>query len=220
MLIEGDASSASADRDSDMPPGAFLHTHVSDVTALNYELLTDDLVASRYSRLLHMTPAAVRLTFSRFNLTPLKHDMILEVHYVHPGEKIGVKIRRVRKGTMVFSLPDGTPMLAQVCGNPLRTVANVKKRLGRALRPLKAKREIPDFDPMEPLDVTDPAEVDALALRAFSPGLLLLPDSGVAMPAGFNISSRSTPESGSLLLASALAGVMLSTVILRRRKPR
>jgi len=141
-----------------MPPGAFLRSPVSGVDALTRELRADSLVTSRYSRLLRLSPEMVRATFAHLRLIRLKQDMLLEVHHVHAHETIGSKVRRVRKGTPVFALPDGTPLLAQVCGNPLR---GGDARVQLALHPnsadgpltlnsLPVPRDIPDFDPAEP----------------------------------------------------------------------
>ncbi len=139
-----------------MPPGAFLRNPVSDVDALSRELREDSVAVSRYSHKLHLSPAIVRANFAHLHLTRLKRDIIMEVCYVHPGERIGVKVRRVRKGTVVFSLPNGTPVLAQVCGNPLHKLAGLNRRGKRSIvSPFTKKRrraDIPDFDPSEPLD--------------------------------------------------------------------
>lgn len=81
-------------------------------------------------------------------LITLKHDAVFQVHYVHPGEHLGYRLRRVRKGTKVFATPDGTPIVAQVCGNPLRSspgvsMMNYAVEAGRLTN-------IPDFAPDEP----------------------------------------------------------------------
>jgi hypothetical protein len=95
----------------------------------------------------HLPPEVIIRSFVHLKVVPLRADGVYEVHYVHPGEQIGFRIRRVRQGTPVFALPDGTPLLVQVCGNPLRhgpldVLANYGAHTGRL-------STVPDFDPLE-----------------------------------------------------------------------
>ncbi len=145
---------------SAMPPGAFLRHPAATSAALRRELYTDPRVISRYSRLMHLSPEMVQATFATLRLTPLKQDRVMEVHYVHFGERIGAKARRLRKGTPVFALPDGTPVLAQTSGNPLRAIRGVHKQLTQRpvavpgvfkVAQMAVLSDVPDFDPNEPL---------------------------------------------------------------------
>lgn len=103
-----------------MLPGSFLRAPVMSCLSLVKQVDADKLVADRYARLFQMSPGMVQLAFSHLHLTHLAKPCMLDVYYVHSGETLGYRIRRMEQGTLVFSLPDGTPMLMQVCGNPLR----------------------------------------------------------------------------------------------------
>jgi hypothetical protein len=161
---------ASAGAAPAMPPGAFLRSPVPDVNALNHQLRMDPLVVARYRSLLRLSPEMVRATFSQLHLTHLTRDMTLEVHYVHAKETIGAKVRRVRKGTAVFALPNGTPVLAQVCGNPLRSIKAVKKLMNmlpvavqsiHSVARMSMVDDAPDFDSTEPLTFPMPTRMKA-----------------------------------------------------------
>ena len=58
------------------------------------------------------------------------------------GEKLVYKPRRVKRGTFVYCLPDGSPLLIRVCGNPIRS--RVSPELYTAI-------PVPDFTPGEAL---------------------------------------------------------------------
>ena len=131
-----------------MPPGAFLRHPASNPSALSREVAADAGVAARYSRLFHLSPSMVLRAFDNLRLAPLKHDEIFEVHYVHTGEVIGFKLRRVRKGTLVYAFPDGRPALVQVCGNPLRATAPISYPGPNPTSSLG----VPDFVADEPLE--------------------------------------------------------------------
>ncbi len=162
-----------------MPPGAFLRSPVSSIDMLNRELRTDTLVVSRYSRLLRLAPDMVRATFAQLHLTHLQKDMTLEVHYVHAGETMGAKVRRVRKGTAVFALPNGTPVLAQVCGNPLRAIGQPIKQLVMRSEVVQSEPnganmaaidDAPEFDPTEPITApADPLAFNSITVRGADP---------------------------------------------------
>ena len=226
LLGGGVLVAPSAHADSDMPPGAFLHNPVSDVAALDRELRDDSVASERYSRLLRLSPARVRATFAHLHLTRLLRDMVMEVHYVHPGERIGAKLRRVRKGTAVFALPNGIPVLAQVCGNPLRDIRSAKKR-GSVSRPFSRKRsrqtmpeDVPDFDPSEPLDDPMIADNGTLAMHGLIPATLLLPDQGSLLFSQLGRGASVTPEPAVGLFAAALITASLAAVRRRRRGAR
>jgi len=112
--------------------------------------LDDPVVRARFSRIFHLSPEMVRLAFSRMHLTRMPTTTTLQVWYVHPGERIGYKVLRVRKGTPIFALPDGTPALIQICGNPMR--ADIPNPI-QVLLPSATQRALPglpatakDFD--------------------------------------------------------------------------
>jgi hypothetical protein len=128
-----------------MPRGAYLRHPVTSVEALKRQLQTDPIVRDRYVRTFRMSPQMLALAFARLHLTRLRRDRILQVHYAHPDGQVGYRLRRVRAGTPVFALPNGTPALAQACGNPLRSALLTA---GATLTP-PAAAAAPDFTPDE-----------------------------------------------------------------------
>lgn len=165
------AGTNSAQAKTAMPPGAFLHQPATTVEALNRQVQTDKLVAERYARLYGMSPEMVRSAFSKMQLSTLNEDHIYEVHYVHPGEKIGFKLRRVRRGTPIYRLPDGTPALVRVCGNPIKATRPkaVKGAFLRAPEPGAPETAL-DFQPYEPLEtLVTPSPVPSTEMRVGEP---------------------------------------------------
>ncbi len=178
------ASAHVAHADTTMPPGAFLHQPAPSVAALNRQVQTDKLVAERYARLYNMSPEMVRSSFSKMRLSTLSEDHIYEVHYVHSGEKIGFKVRRLRKGTAIYRMPDGTPALVRVCGNPLRTthptaVRGAYRRAPEAGQPETAL----DFQPDEPMGAPPaPSPIPSPEMRVGEPYTGFVPIPELAAP--------------------------------------
>lgn len=103
-----------------LPPHSFLRRPVHSAQELNRQLETDGFLTTRYGRCLNMSPAMVRMAFAELKLVPLKEDRVMRVYGVvvtDRGERYGYKRRRVKKGTPVYALQDGTPVLLQICGN-------------------------------------------------------------------------------------------------------
>ncbi len=107
-------------RTGHVPPGSFIRRPVANVHELVEQVQNDPVVGARYARLFHMSPEAVRLSFQNLVATRLPRDEVMRVYYVH-GDVIGYRLRRVRAGEPIFALPNGTPVLIQVCGNALRS---------------------------------------------------------------------------------------------------
>ena len=108
-----------------MPQGAFLHAPSPDIARLVRQVKSDPAVAVRYSRLFHLPVKMVPLAFEQMHPKKLTADHVMQVHYVKNAgtdtEELVYKMRRVKAGTSVYCLPDGTPILVRVCGNPIRT---------------------------------------------------------------------------------------------------
>lgn len=122
LLSVGCPAHANHVRKHSMPTGAFLRRPAPSVQALNKQLASDKRVQIRFARLFRMSPEMVRMAFRQMRMARLKEDRVLQIYYVHPGEHIGYKLRRLKKGSWIYVLSDGTPALAQVCGNPIRRV--------------------------------------------------------------------------------------------------
>ncbi len=137
---------------SSMPPGAFLKQPAPSVAALVNQLRRDPATCIRYSRLYNMSPEMVRTAFAAMRLERLPQDRIFKVHYIHPGERIGYKLRRLKRGTEVYAMADGTPILARVCGNPLVKGAALPRAVlgaSHTAPKLIGPENVPDFDATE-----------------------------------------------------------------------
>ena len=129
-----------------MPQGAFLRQPSPNVAALVRQVKSDPKVAVRYARLFHLPVKMVPAALEQLHVKNLSADHVLQVHYVAAdkshGDKLVYKPRRVKKGTPVYCLPDGTPLLIRVCGNPIRS---------RVSPELYTATPVPDFAPGEAL---------------------------------------------------------------------
>ncbi len=128
-----------------MPQGAFLRAPSPDVAHLVAQVKADPTVAIRYSRLFHLPVKMVPLAFAQLHLKKLTNNHVMQVHFVRQGEKIEklvYKPRRVMAGTPVYCLPDGTPLLVRVCGNPIRP---------RVSPEFYSNIPVPEFDASETL---------------------------------------------------------------------
>jgi hypothetical protein len=127
-----------------MPPGSFLPLPARSRNEVLQQVTRNSALARRYAHAFHTTPAAIIRTFGRMHLIKLRQDLVGPILYVHPGERIGMRIRRLRKGTNIFVSPEGTPILVQICGNPLNS------RVPLAAAP--SDTFVPDFQPYEPIE--------------------------------------------------------------------
>ena len=137
-----------------MPRGSFLTVPAKTVKSLNKEL-DDPVVLARYTKLFNMPPALIRLALADLKLQPLTEDRNMEVWYVKStpkGEISGYRLRKVKKGTLVYAMQDGTPALIQVCGNPVRMINT----------PAAAMTDIANLPEYEPYSLVLPT-------RAFPP---------------------------------------------------
>lgn len=172
-----------------MPPGSFLRKPVTRTEELLRQFECDALVRERYVRLYARPPSHIHRAFVRMKLTSLSRDRILRVFYVHPGEIIGYKLRRVRRGTKIFTQSNGQPALIAACGNPVRADLEVERMPPKE----QEKLIVLEFEPTEPL-VPPPDSPAATIYAALSGGNVT--DGGVDM-AIFALLSPSTPSAPS-----------------------
>lgn len=154
-LLTGAASAQTAapanfgQKGAPMPRGSFLETPAKTVKSLNKEL-DDPVVLERYSKLFNMPAALVRLALADLKLQPLTEDRNMEVWFVKAtpnGEVSGYRLRKVKKGTLIYAMQDGTPALIQVCGNPVRMMT----------APSAAVTDIANLPEYEPYSLVLPA---------------------------------------------------------------
>jgi hypothetical protein len=181
---------------SAMPPGAFLRSPASTAEALRKEIASDPAVVTRYARLFHLSPSMVKRAFAGLHLMSLPKDEVFAVHYVHTGEVIGYKLRRVRRGTPVYALPDGTPVLVRVCGNPLRSTVT----LSYPDTEPTATDSIPDFttdEPVQSLHSSPGSTLTSLRSARPLPGMEPAPFIALIKPGATHIPSslhKSVPD--------------------------
>lgn len=140
-----------------MPQGAFLRAPSPDVAHLVAQVKADPRVAVRYARLFHLPVKMVPLAFAQLHLKKLTNDHIMQVHFVRQGDKVEkliYKPRRVMAGTPVYCLPDGTPLLVRVCGNPIRS---------RVSPEFYSNIPVPEFDASETLTPVPTADSSTAA---------------------------------------------------------
>lgn len=162
-----------------LPQGSFINVPCQTVEALVSHVQRNSVVAARYARVFHMSPAAVVEAFKQLKVGTMPEDRITRVYFVH-GWTIGYRVRRVKKGTPIFTMPDDTPALVLVCGNPLVTTpvppllsqpipefgptfeeAELPSGPERASAPLEAPEEMPVLASPEPgvQDIVESAPV-------------------------------------------------------------
>ena len=103
---------------------SFLSRHVSSVRDLQDELDRDPRLIRIYSELLHMSPAQVKSEFSRLKMIKLQEEGVYKIYGARTtadGSKYSFKVRRLPRGSAIFTLEDGrTPVILRQCGNLLR----------------------------------------------------------------------------------------------------
>ncbi len=178
-----------------MPQGSFLRVPARTAAAFRRQVWRDPAVRARYMKLLGIhEPRAFAGAFADLRLTMLPEDRILRVYYTRPTGRQGFKLRRVRKGTQVFTSSSGMPMFVRVCGNPLRTDPRIT-----GLTPSQAAHHLaPDFSPVEPIDVPDILIAQLTGPGMQAPRLPSVPVNSGPVTPGFPIAFPSyMPPSGS-----------------------
>ncbi len=184
-----------------MPPGSFLTQPAPDVAHLVKQVRSNPAIAIRYSRLFHLPLKMVATALAQLHLATLHEDHIMQVYFVRKEtvtttvtvrwrdpkthrlirrrrtrtqtiDKLLFKARRIKANTVIYSLPDGTPLLIRVCGNPTRT---------RVSPEFYSAVPVPNFDPGEKLEAQvrngtrqDDANLHA-ATRSVEPSNLPVP---------------------------------------------
>lgn len=103
-----------------MPAGSFLRSRVTNVEQLAQQVVNDAIVAARYARH-YRTPRNEVVTYFENNLRVgrLRNDFETTVFTVSGQVDISSTKKVLPKGSYVFVLPNGTPILEAGTGNPL-----------------------------------------------------------------------------------------------------
>jgi len=142
--------------------GSFLGTMVYTAPDLIDQLETHPAIAARYARHYHTTPENI-IRYMRANLVEsyMPRTQVFTTYWVRGNGKIRTGSERLTKGTRVFALRNGQPVLKWACGNPLtaglppvRTIAS--STVEHFHTKISPSEEL--LVPSEPADVVIPAE--------------------------------------------------------------
>jgi len=142
--------------------GSFLGTKVYTASDLIYQLETHPTIAARYARHYHTTPDNI-IRYMRENLVEsyMPRTQTFKTYWVRGNGQIKTGHERLTKGTRVFALRNGQPVLKWACGNPLtaglppvRTVASSTTEDFHT----KVSPSEETLVPSEPADVIIPTE--------------------------------------------------------------
>jgi hypothetical protein len=133
-----------------MPVGSYLTRPALTKDQLVEQINNDPIVMARYRRVFNnRTQEEIKRQLSKLHLTQLTTDHISEVWFTRPDGEIGFRERRVKKGTYVYANDEGTPILVQVCGNPLHKVLAAPEPLA-APKQTSSIQEFLEDEPLPP----------------------------------------------------------------------
>ena len=118
-LLLGLAVGASSMALARTDPNSFLNRPANTLSELISQVNTDEQVSSRYMRHFGEDKAQVVEKFSKFKLGRLPSDGVYLVYNVPGWEEVRARALFYRKGTLVWTDQDGTPVLKVSCGNPM-----------------------------------------------------------------------------------------------------
>lgn len=98
---------------------SFLNRPANTLSELIAEVKSDDQVADRFMRHFAMTKDDVINMFSKLKIGRLPQDGVYLVYNVPGWEEVRSRALFFRKGTLVWTDQQGTPVLKASCGNPL-----------------------------------------------------------------------------------------------------
>lgn len=158
--------------------GSFLGQKVYTVPDLIAQIETNPAIASRYARHYHTTPGKV-VHYLRSNVVEsyMPRTQVFHTYWIRHNGSIRSGNERLVKGTRVFALRNGEPVLKWACGNPLTvSLPFVKTKVAAA--PVKfAQKMSADIEvhvPSEPTDTIVPSETDTVPVEAVSANAAIL----------------------------------------------
>lgn len=157
-----------------MPVGSYLPRPARDIQELRDQINNEPAVMEKYRRVFNgRTDEEIRQYLNTLVLTRTTGDVEAGVWYAHPDGVLGYRDKIVRKGTYVFADPKtGKPILAQVCGNPLRKVLDLPFPLKPAINTSSIQEFLED-EPLPPRKtaVLNVAMFDMAAMRIAPPAI-------------------------------------------------
>jgi hypothetical protein len=156
--------------------GSFLGALVYTVPDLINQVEMKPAIALRYARHYNTTPAKV-VQFMKDNLVEsyMPSTQTFRTYWVRRNGKIVSGNETLKKGTRVFALRNGTPILKWACGNPLTVSLPVIRTRMAAAQQDVATRMSPSVQmlvPSEPASVIVPSEPAAPVMVAQAPAEL------------------------------------------------
>ena len=226
--------------------GSFLGAMVYTAPDLIYQLETHPAIAARYARHYHMTPANI-IRYMKTNLVEsyMPRTQVFKTYWVRRNGQIRTGQERLVKGTRVFALRNGQPVLKWVCGNPLTTSLPPVRTMAASTDMSFHSKMAPSEEmmvPSEPADVIIPTEAPpvmmtevpdepirfssaALPPAASSFSFPWLPIAALPIIVGVTHSGGGggskpppAPESSTLISFAAIAGLG-AFMAMRRRRP-
>lgn len=146
---------------------AFINRKVSSTSQLVAQVKSDPEVMDRYVRHFSMTPDEVVAFLSQLKMGQLQADATFKIYSVPGTGYLKAHMERLKKGHMMFFMPDGTPALVALCGNP---VIEGKDTTLVTMSPLSTDQTGPAMPIDTPVAVTEtPVAIDLTPKDAFVP---------------------------------------------------
>lgn len=155
-------------------PGSFLDWPVASTGRLVRQFDRDHAVRDRYERHFGHSRQYLHHWFGSLRLKRLTQDGVWDIYNVHHDGMVRRKNLHMRKGTLVFVDPNGTPILKQSCGNPMVPGSDQPKL--ESLAPIISSPDVsadvkPSLAPDQPIIVAEtptiqPAPPDVLTSAA------------------------------------------------------
>lgn len=224
------------------PPDSYLQYKVYSVDQLIQQVSSNPTVRKRFARHFQIPESRV-VSYMRANLVEsyIPKDGRYTVYCARPSGRFYPVHQTFHRGTKVFALRNGEPVMKWVCGNPLsRFLPSVQVHLSQ-LPPkvvTKVSPSVQELTPVEPENILLPSEVSTPVYQPLVPIQLasaatplvghgganllpfLLPVALIGVHGGgggsTNVVIPAVPEPGALIYLAA--GVPVILVGLRRRR--
>jgi hypothetical protein len=185
------------------PPDSYLQYKVYSVDQLITQVSTNPAVRQRFARHFQIPESRV-VSYMRANLVEsyIPSTGKYTVYCVRPSGKFFPVKQTFRRGTKVFALRNGEPVMKWVCGNPLsHFLPSVQVRtVSNKLPPVtKVSPTIQELSPADVMDVLVPSEITTAVYQPLVP----IPTAAVSSAAFGRGGSSLLP----FLLPAALIGI-------------
>ncbi len=148
------ANAATPTRHYAPPPDSYLRYSVYSVNQLVQEVEANPAVRARYARQFQIPESQVG-SYMRRNLVEsyVPQSGTYSVYCVNRAGKVYTIRQKFRKGTKVFALRNGEPVMKWICGNPL-----MRYHAELAMAPIVSQKVSPSIQALTPTDVSPSVE--------------------------------------------------------------